>query len=484
MHRGLYIDEIRGLIVSEFDRVAHSKELAVLARTSTIFHDLALNALWEEQVTIMPLLRCMPVDIWELTGQTLRRPLTSAEWERVFTYSRRVKLFRCRDGNGNPGGPDVMEVYKTLSQSIPGGYPMPNVETLIWRHGLPTSSDFITLFLGPRVTSVNFRASQVELSPILAALEPRRTSLLSVSLRDVYSGYPVSARSHLSEFIRGLTCLKHLSVGTLDWEVLIHLGRLTTLESLRTCLPVAETFPGLTVGNMFPNISSATLYVVDGGLMSALIAVVRSWDNPPLESFTIRLFECADMERLGELYETIAAHCNHRHLQELDVSIRQSSPATFVHPRNIFRPLYRFTHLRTVWIGVPDGYDLDDAALSDMARASPHLEQLSLWSANPYRSRCTLLALYFLSQCCPCLERVGMELDATHVPMLPAMRVRQEALTNLDVACSPVSDAPSVAAFISLLFSNLRKVQCNWNNDYNERWTEVSLAVKVAKRGN
>ncbi|KAJ7620891.1 hypothetical protein DFH06DRAFT_1010232 [Mycena polygramma] len=192
------------------------------------------------------------------------------------------------------------------------------------------------------------------------------------------------------------------------------------------------------------------------------------------------------MERLGELYETIAAHCNHRHLQELDVSIRQSPPVTFVHPGNIFRPLYRFTHLRTVWIGVPDGYDIDDVALSDMARAWPHVEQLNLWSANPHRSRCTLLALYFLSQHCPCLESVGMELDATHVPILDngAVRVRQEALTNLDVACSPVSDAPSVAAFIALLFSNIRKVKCNWNNDYDERWTEVSLAFKVAKQGN
>ncbi|KAJ7620889.1 hypothetical protein DFH06DRAFT_1143749 [Mycena polygramma] len=150
MHRGLYIDEIRGLIVSEFDTVAHSKELAALARTSTIFYDLALNALWEEQVTIMPLLRCMPVDIWELTG-TLRRPLTSAEWERVFTYSRRVKLFRCRDGNGNPGDPDVMEVYKTLSQSVPGGYLMPNVETLIC----------MTEFLGQYSNAGNARGCNV-----------------------------------------------------------------------------------------------------------------------------------------------------------------------------------------------------------------------------------------------------------------------------------------------------------------------------------
>ncbi|KAJ7620919.1 hypothetical protein DFH06DRAFT_1359590 [Mycena polygramma] len=91
-------------------------------------------------------------------------------------------------------------------------------------------------------------------------------------------------------------------------------------------------------------------------------------------SFTIRLFECADMERLGELCETIAAQCNHRHLQELDVSIRQSAPVTFVHPGNIFRPLYQFTDLRTIWIGVPDGYDLDDVALSDMARAWPHVD--------------------------------------------------------------------------------------------------------------
>ncbi|KAJ7673742.1 hypothetical protein DFH06DRAFT_1173185 [Mycena polygramma] len=480
MHPGLHITEIRGLIISEFDTVGQSKELAALARTSTIFHDLALNALWEEQVTIMNLIRCMPVDIWESTG-TLRRPLTSFEWERVFTYSRRIKSFRCRDASRNPGDPDLMEVYKTLGQSVPGEYLMPNLETLAWNHNLPTSSAFINLLFGPRVTSVNFRASEVDLSPLLVALEPRRTSLASVSLRDVHSGYPASARSQLSAFICGLTCLEHLSVGTLDWEALIHLGRLTTLQSLTTCLPAAGSFAGATAGCMFPNISSSRLYVFDG-LISALIAVVRSWDNPPMQSLTIRLFQCADMERLGALYETIAAHCTHRHLHELDISIRQSPPVTFVHPRNIFRPLYRFTHLRTVWIGVPEGYDLDDAALSEMARAWPQIVQLTLWSASHYHARCTLLALYSLSQHCPCLARLAMDLDATHVPMLArdALRVRQQALDYLHVALSPVSDAASVGAFIALLFSNLRKVQCNWNNDHDERWTEVSLAV--AKR--
>jgi hypothetical protein len=65
MHRGLEIAEIVNLIVSELDPQEQAKELASLAQTCTIFHDVALDGLWSHQEHIFNLLHCMPTDLWE-----------------------------------------------------------------------------------------------------------------------------------------------------------------------------------------------------------------------------------------------------------------------------------------------------------------------------------------------------------------------------------------------------------------------------------
>lgn len=73
MHACLYISEIFAIICNEL-RVAPNDELdsaenkdlaslAVLARTSRIFYELALNALWCGIPNLIPLLLCMPSDL-------------------------------------------------------------------------------------------------------------------------------------------------------------------------------------------------------------------------------------------------------------------------------------------------------------------------------------------------------------------------------------------------------------------------------------
>lgn len=41
-----------------------NRDLAALARTSRIFQEPALNALWRSQSTFANVLRCMPGDLW------------------------------------------------------------------------------------------------------------------------------------------------------------------------------------------------------------------------------------------------------------------------------------------------------------------------------------------------------------------------------------------------------------------------------------
>jgi hypothetical protein len=64
MHRALAIPEIVGMIVdsmSLYDR----RTLAILARTSRYFHELALDALWSTLYDFRALAKCMPDHLWE-----------------------------------------------------------------------------------------------------------------------------------------------------------------------------------------------------------------------------------------------------------------------------------------------------------------------------------------------------------------------------------------------------------------------------------
>jgi hypothetical protein len=67
MHACLGIPEIIGIVVSGLDAKLDGQELAALARTSTIFHEWALDELWKHQHTIENLMQCMPADLWNTT---------------------------------------------------------------------------------------------------------------------------------------------------------------------------------------------------------------------------------------------------------------------------------------------------------------------------------------------------------------------------------------------------------------------------------
>ena len=68
MHRTLRIPEIVDSVFSHLDPTPgkEGRELAALARTCTMFHDIALDALWWHQESIINLIRCMPTELWEI----------------------------------------------------------------------------------------------------------------------------------------------------------------------------------------------------------------------------------------------------------------------------------------------------------------------------------------------------------------------------------------------------------------------------------
>jgi len=155
---------------------------------------------------------------------------------------------------------------------------------------------------------------------------------------------------------------------------------------------------------MFSCLSVACLHA-KGRDIAALIAFLRTWNNPRITSFEVYLTKSA-LESAGQLYEVLAAHCVHEHLHSFVIGINPKggvSPIT-QHPGHFFRPLFSFTQLRFIEVQVLNGYDLDDGIITEMARAWRNLERLQLRSHSTYQSRCTLLSLGAFAQYCPRLQ--------------------------------------------------------------------------------
>lgn len=70
MHRCWSIPEIVTIICEKLSSESEYGErevdgLAIFARSCRTVHEQALDVLWHKQETIVPLLRCMPDDVWE-----------------------------------------------------------------------------------------------------------------------------------------------------------------------------------------------------------------------------------------------------------------------------------------------------------------------------------------------------------------------------------------------------------------------------------
>ncbi|KAJ7864165.1 hypothetical protein B0H13DRAFT_2353820 [Mycena leptocephala] len=483
MHRGLEIAEIVNLIVSELDPQEQAKELASLAQTCTIFHDVALDGLWSHQEHIFNLLHCMPTDLWETNrvnfvrtlGRTPRRALVASDWPRFLKYAFRIKSLVCRDPEQEFGVPDLLQVYDALRQGVPEDL-LPNLEMLYWYHVGSGYAQFINLFLGPKIASIQVIDRPIHGNSIHAALRQRSSTLVSVIFHEI-PGASEMACDQRCGFIRTLTHVEYLEAGAIDSAAVRHLGSLGSLKILRATLSPSITVEGSPDGIWFPNLRSIVLN--DRENLSASTTIVRRWNNHRLESFQIEIQDCWALDHVQEMYQTLADHCLIEQLNTFKLEIMRlvDEHRNIPHPSHFFIPLLRFTELRELRIRVPSGHDLDDVTISDMAHSWPRIEELIFGSAARINPRCTLLALRDLSQHCPLLEMLELTLDASSVPPQSDV-VRQDHLIWFNAAFSPISNPTSVAAFLSSIFSSLQNVHnAVWTIEENDpnalQWLKV-----------
>ncbi|KAJ7141796.1 hypothetical protein C8R43DRAFT_954755 [Mycena crocata] len=307
-----------------------SSDLPALARTSTALLNPALDELWRHQDTIVNLLKCMPADLWDI--RDIEVPGKNAF----------IQPLRQLDINS--------AFLEALSVCLPGNWIFPNLQALQWGAGPSEAFHHVRLFLTPRLSHLYIHSFEtVSHLCILLDLSVKYPLLINVHIRV----FPNAWNSYIGlyPFSYAGCCASHL------------------LRSPLSSCRLAE-------------------FVLD----RADDTILDPDDNsdPPTAATS------------AQFYSTLAQHVSHSALRILTREADFTYPLVDATPDlqlsctvdvSTIRPLFFFANLVTVNLSHSVGFNLDDVAVRDIARAWPRIEDLTLQARgyHPGHPRVTLV---------------------------------------------------------------------------------------------
>ncbi|KAJ7020311.1 hypothetical protein C8F04DRAFT_1144741 [Mycena alexandri] len=490
MHRCLAVPELVGLIGRP-----KRGDLAVLARTSTVFSSHAIRLIWDS-VTLWNLLSCLPSGSFELkrtgegylTKHTMRllRPLRSSDFDRVLVHAPLVKhLF------SDPQSADLSSVFPSVSHWLSENM-LPNLQSLDWMYR-EDDFQYIDCVLTPRLTTIRIPHASFAALTLVSSLALRCPQLTDILLfprgaPDLQS----LAVPAVSACVRGLHGIERLSADTLDRPAFDHLSRLPSLRDLR----LGEIPPILSTHDDEGTFSSLQTMYFSSEIESSFRFF--EWGNKiPLVKFTAECPAFSTADKVQRLFSAAAGAISHSSLTEFTFADEfgsrndASDTANRLIRSSSLRRLFCFANLTDVSVLSAVGIDLDDAVVTDMARSWRCIERLELqtYYGTP-APRATLQCLEAFPKYCPHLVKLSIAFDATVIPTTQGGLVL-ESLKSLDVESSPITTALPVARFIASIFPRLKDIttlidsldgDAEWEADLGPEtlecegyWKEVAL---------
>ncbi|KAF7331042.1 hypothetical protein MVEN_02444500 [Mycena venus] len=470
--QALQITEIVRLISEEADTESWyipPITLVSLATTSRIFSDPALDLIWREQRSLVPLVKCMPDTLWEEREGVvihLLRPIASSDMSRLLFYSVRVRDLSMDDpiGRGKRGTLHP-EFLRALDLSLPPHLFMPKLSHFSW---VPKKKEVLSImrhFLGARIRKIDLGFGEHSMN--LSILPFIKYSCPLISEFDLRVQTDPYSTPLISDAVCGWQHLTDLSIPNLDEAGFMHIARLPSLSGLNlrsakdTMLPYPPEF---LTGSSFPALKYLFLGCETVRFCAGLVQVISS---PNFESLSIRPLTSWTTVAWGELHTTLRDCFNNSAFQTIEVDGEEDESS---HPVDItpyalssdaLRPLLEIKTLTSVSYQIYPGLDVDDEFLEEMALAWPDLQSLH-FSTEVFQTqqpRATLKCLIAFAQHCLELSALGLCMDATDVPeftQVPGDRV-SNWLNSLEVGASPINATKEahIAAFISNLFPQL-----------------------------
>ncbi|KAJ7199647.1 hypothetical protein GGX14DRAFT_467748, partial [Mycena pura] len=386
MHRCWDVAELTQIIFQQLEPVYSESgtdrsittqgQLYWLALTCRKFCDPALDRLWESP-NFIDLLKCLPYHVWEISEGSfkIRSPVGPGDWERVLTYSKRIRNFS--DEYYPPSCLDA-SVLQSLVNSLPSGPLLPNLRSLScqsWSKLFP----HISRLVGEHVPKI-----YVEIEGPAADLPPIARHCRFLSHVTFNGLYDESTRDWVSAFLIQLTHLQTVEVLYMTQDAFLHVARLDHVETLWVrCLDL-EAFAEVDRPYiLFPALRRLTLWAESVTFATHFVKVL---DCAPLETIVVTSRQDCTTINSRALFWAIHTSCftSHNTLTSITVELTEdfdtlpadTSPYTM--PSSVTQPLLGFPNLRHVKLSSTVGFISDNESVDDMARAWPCLESLSM----------------------------------------------------------------------------------------------------------
>ncbi|KAJ7772228.1 hypothetical protein B0H16DRAFT_1714437 [Mycena metata] len=434
MHHALGILELVEMVCYNLGADGDSAygTLAALALTCRSLQDPALDALWSHQESLIPILSCMPADIfnvrppWCPSALPLRivRPLAPTDWKCLLFYSRRVRTLETSFESA------LAEIYPILSLCLLPGTLFPNLRSLSWYSESDDEFLHIQIFLTSTIVYLDL------------TYEPSATSCSLLS-------------------ILGRTCphLTDLGITLSEFEY----------ESDLNCTAVSIfTLPDIP-HSVLPRHASSRI-------LENFIWSMGSYIN--LESLILQFNMEYSTEESTKLYIALTVSCSLNSLTRLHLrlgSCDRNPSAECTITDGMMRILFYITKLTSLQLTSAAQFTIHDGTILDAAQAWPCLEDLTLDSfCRPLTPPLlTVESIYSLAQHCPRLRSLHLTLNATSLPaprsLFNALARRQNLRRCASLSLQFRGRAISRAEYCDDLTAEM---QANY-----ERWKEVEGLV-------
>ncbi|KAF8887149.1 hypothetical protein BD779DRAFT_1786293 [Infundibulicybe gibba] len=482
MHRCLLIPEILRIICVHISTHHQSRDLLAVALVCRGFYNTSLDLLWRQIYGLLPLVRCLPSDIWSGPpanyNVVLARAIAPPDLERFRAHAHHVQVYH------NHYTDVPITIYQALNFHFHDQPIFPNLVEIVWRSVKSEVFPYISMFLGPRIRKMELYISGDPIqNSLLLTLGKRCPSLIHFNLYPTMDCYLDIGRQ-IKPLLSQWSQLETLEIHCLSEESLQIVAGLPHLRGLilsQVDDDYGNTFSPIPGTKVFPVLQNLSIRASSPILC---INLLKAATNCPLKKFTFSLFGL-DPPVWHDLFATLGESCNKGTLTTINIDDLAAehehwTPGT----TDELRFLFLFTSLTCVSLRTCYGFDIDDAFMGEIATAWPHIRILDIGAIRiiqPFQpQQLTLHGLAPLAELCPELKDLTVHVNVAHMcsnhfNLCPGSKSHVE---YLDVGRSPILEKsiPWTAAYLSVMFPKLREVDSD--HRYIEGDTEPNSAAR------
>ena len=500
MHPCFGVDEILRLFACELVASEEKAAAVALACCCKGFEDPVLDALWEAQDGLTPLLKCFPPDVWKIEDGRLVSPLTAfilpalncsirksferiptkAEWAHSLKYARRMRKLRV-DPYVDPVTSDIILALQLRTANSTW---LSRLKTFECYEATEAFIPFIPLFLSPKTTRIRIEFDEYPPTVVAGSMISRLSTLCPdlecIALQNLSrNSVIIDAVAELllgcnREVIREFEVDCPLTEEAR--EVVYQLQKLSTLSTViqgPTSLPMV-TLPDLFALDLEYEHDLDWLEGFRGATLGNLQAVTFHSKSEHIGDF-LQAFESVALTTSAQNTLLTFCFCTSRSWNP-----NYSSVLSFYQLRKL-----------EIEFSCNDGCSskVDDDIIISLAGAMPKLEDLRL-GGRPCQTRtgATVNGLIGLAYRCPHLLRLCIHFQATslanaatsEMERLPfalkrsARREKSCALTVLEVGRIPIPAGSELAVTLILLqiFPHINHVMY-----INQEWKTVTDTI-------